>query len=108
MTLPPLPRPSIHPYHLTIQPPKSIPPPNPNDRNPQSSHRPAKITNIAPKTGPIRPIYPHVPPHRPTQMNGNERKSSGYPKIAAIRPENIDNDDVGKADGSAEYHDNYL
>ena len=46
----------------------------PKRRSPKSSHLPAKTIHITPKTALAAPIYPHVSPHRPTQMNANERK----------------------------------
>ena len=48
--------------------------PNAKRRSPKPSHPPAKTIDIAPKTVLDAPIYPHVPPNRPTQTIRNERK----------------------------------
>ena len=58
VTLHHLPLPAAHPYYLTIEPPNSIPPPNPNDRptNPENPIIPKITACPVPDTGSPRTL----------------------------------------------------
>ena len=96
----PLPLLSIHPYHLTVQPPCNYPTArsqpvaqpqtrpisNSKRRSAKTAHQPAKTMIIATKTTLATPIQPHPHPTAPlkrAEMSGNERD---FPKSPPSHP----------------------
>ena len=68
------------PAHGEHVEPLARPIPTSKRRSPKSLHRPDKTVHIAPKIALNTPIRPHIPPQRPAQINGNERKRAGFTK----------------------------